>query len=67
MIVWACSVCYGAAESPLIDGARLSIIFMLLLTYVIVGGFVLFFFYLRKREKLFTQTNGHGELREGEE
>ena len=34
----ACSVCYGAAEGDMIDGARAAIVFMLALTYVLLGG-----------------------------
>jgi hypothetical protein len=34
----ACSVCYGAAEGDMIDGARTAIVFMLVLTYVLLGG-----------------------------
>lgn len=54
--VQACSVCYGAAESPILDGMNFSILFMLVLTYAVAGGFAVFFLYLRKREKLFTGT-----------
>lgn len=50
----ACSVCFGAAESPLVDGINYSILFMVGLTYTTLGGFIAFFIYLRKREKLFT-------------
>ena len=53
----ACSVCYGAAEAPILAGMNLSIIFMLALTYVVLGGFATFFFYLRKREKLFREES----------
>lgn len=34
----ACSVCYGAAEGDMIDGARTAIVFMLVLTYALLGG-----------------------------
>lgn len=51
--VLACSVCYGAASSSVIDGMNLSILFMLVLTYSILTGFLLFFLYLRKRARLF--------------
>lgn len=34
----ACSVCYGAADGNMIDGARAAIVFMLALTYLLVGG-----------------------------
>ena len=51
----ACSVCFGATESDLKDGINYSILFMLGITYVTVGGFAGFFVYLRRRERLFTE------------
>jgi hypothetical protein len=49
--VFACPVCFGAAESPLIDGAKVGVLVMLVLTLAVQGGFVGFFLYLRKRAK----------------
>ncbi|HVS01787.1 MAG TPA: hypothetical protein VMT16_03380 [Thermoanaerobaculia bacterium] len=38
----ACAVCYGKAGDPMIDGARLSILFMVGLTYgLLLGGVAL--------------------------
>jgi hypothetical protein len=49
--VLACPVCFGAAETPLIDGAKLGVLVMLAVTFAVQGAFVAFFFYLRKRAK----------------
>jgi hypothetical protein len=50
--VLACPVCFGALETPLIDGARLGILVLLAITLAVQAGFVGFFLYLRKRAKL---------------
>jgi hypothetical protein len=49
---FACPVCFGALETPLIDGARLGILVLLAITLAVQAGFVGFFLYLRKRAKL---------------
>ena len=49
--VLACPVCFGAEETSMIDGAKLGILVMLGITFVVQGGFVAFFLYLRKRAK----------------
>ena len=47
----ACPVCFGAAESPLIDGAKLGVLVMVAITLVVQGAFLGFFLYLRNRAK----------------
>ena len=47
----ACPVCFGAAESPLIDGAKLGVLVMVAITLIVQGAFVGFFLYLRNRAK----------------
>lgn len=49
---FACTTCYGRAEGPLIDAARLGIWLLLGLTLCVQGGFVAFFLYLRRRAAL---------------
>ncbi len=49
--VLACPVCFGAAETPMIDGAKLGVLVLLVITLVVQGGFVGFFLYLRKHAK----------------
>ena len=47
----ACPVCFGAAESPLIDGAKVGVLVMVAITLAVQGAFLGFFLYLRKRAK----------------
>ena len=47
----ACPMCFGAEETTLIDGTKLGIVAMLGITFVVQGGFVGFFVYLRRRAK----------------
>ncbi len=49
--VLACPLCFGAYETPMIDGARLGVLVLLVITLAVQGGFVAFFLYLRKRAK----------------
>jgi hypothetical protein len=49
--VLACPVCFGADETSMIDGAKLGVLVMLGILFVVQGGFVAFFLYLRKRAK----------------
>jgi hypothetical protein len=49
--VLACPVCFGAAETSMVDGAKLGVLVMLAITLAVQGGFVGFFLYLRKRAK----------------
>ena len=48
---FACPVCFGAEETPMIDGAKLGVAVLLAITLAVQGGFVAFFLYLRKRAK----------------
>ena len=49
--VLACPVCFGAEETPMIDGAKLGVLVMLAVTLAVQAAFVGFFLYLRKRAK----------------
>ena len=49
--VFACPVCFGAAETSMVDGTRLGILVLLAVTLVVQGAFAGFFLYLRKRAK----------------
>jgi hypothetical protein len=49
--VLACPVCFGAEESPLIDGAKLGVVVLVAVTLAVQLAFVSFFLYLRKRAK----------------
>jgi len=47
----ACGVCFGNSDSDMAHGARLSVLFLLVLTYLVIGGGVAAFFYSRSRAK----------------
>ena len=49
--VFACPMCFGAEETSMIDGAKLGILVLLVITFAVQGAFVGFFLYLRKRAK----------------
>jgi predicted transporter len=49
--VFACPVCFGAAETSIIDATKLGILALLAVTLAVQGAFVAFFLYLRKRAK----------------
>jgi hypothetical protein len=49
--VFACPVCFGALETGMIDGAKLGVLVLLVITLAVQGAFVGFFIYLRKRAK----------------
>ena len=45
----ACSVCWGAAQDPVVHGTKVSIVFLLLLTYLLLGGGVGMFVVIRRK------------------
>ena len=47
----ACPVCFGAEETSIINGTKLGILVLLVITLAVQGGFVAFFLYLRRRAK----------------
>jgi len=54
----ACQACYGvsgAADSPMIDAAKLGIFLLLGVTVAVQGSFLAFFLYLRRRGKRLSQ------------
>lgn len=51
----ACTVCYGEAEGPMLDGARYGVYFLLAVLVAVQISLGLFFLYLRRRSR---QTNG---------
>lgn len=46
---WACPACFGDAQGPLIDAARLGIWLLLGVTLCLQVGFAAFFLHLRRR------------------
>ena len=57
----ACSVCYGQAEGPMIDAARLGVWLLFGLVLAIQVSFVAFFVYLHRRAKRYRAK--HPEVR----
>jgi hypothetical protein len=49
--VLACPMCFGAQETSMVAGTKLGVFVLLAITLLVQGGFVGFFFYLRKRAK----------------
>jgi len=47
----ACSTCFGAAEGPMIDGARMGVWALFLLTLAVQAAFVAFFITLYRRSR----------------
>jgi len=47
----ACSVCWGAAQDPVVHGTKLSIVFLLGLTYLLLGGGVGMVLMARRRAR----------------
>jgi hypothetical protein len=48
---YACPHCFGAAETSMVDGTKLGILALLVITLAVQGGFAGFFVYLRRRAK----------------
>ncbi len=57
----ACQSCFGAEDSPLLDGARSGAWFLIAVTVAMQGGFAAFFIYLWRRAKRIGQQT----LRDG--
>ena len=49
--VQACQSCFGAEDSPLIDGARFGAYALIAVTLGVQGAFAAFFLYLRRRAR----------------
>ena len=63
-LVLACTMCFGAQETQLIDGAKLGVLVLLAVLLVVQGAFVAFFLYLRKRAKRFADLELDSEWSE---
>lgn len=48
---WGCPVCYGDSDAPIMKGAEMSILFMAVTTYGLIGGGVGMFIVLRRRAR----------------
>jgi hypothetical protein len=66
MTLLACSVCFGDTDSDMARAARLSVLFLLALTYLVIGGGVAAFFYARSRAKAGNRLAQIGSLHAAE-
>jgi hypothetical protein len=48
---FACPVCYGDTESPMAAGMRAGILFMVLITYLTIGGMAAFYLAVRRKAR----------------
>jgi len=53
----ACPVCFGASDAPAVQGMRMAIIALLIVTVAVLGGFAAFFVYLMRRARRFGEPN----------
>jgi hypothetical protein len=56
----ACAVCFGAADSPMLDAARLGVLAMAGFTVAMLGAFGMFFLRIARRSRA-AQAGGNGE------
>jgi hypothetical protein len=54
----ACPVCFGNPNSAMTKGTQAGIFALLLVTVAMLGAFGGFFMYLRRRIRLFEESNG---------
>lgn len=64
MLLLACSLCFGAEETAMIDGAKIGVAVLLGITLVVQGGFAGFFLYLRRRAKRMAELDLDAEWSE---
>ncbi len=50
---WACPVCFGASDGPLLRGSSMGILALLVVTLGMFGAFGAFFLHLRRRAAAF--------------
>jgi hypothetical protein len=59
----ACPVCFGGADSPQTQAAQMGILALLVVTVAMLASIAGFFFlYLRRRIRLFDESNEQREL-----
>jgi hypothetical protein len=61
---FACTVCFEADETSMIEGTRLGIAVLLAITVAVQGAFVGFFLYLRKRARRIAEMDLDSEWSE---
>jgi hypothetical protein len=63
-LVLACTMCFAAQETSMIDGTRLGVLALLAILFAVQGGFVGFFLYLRRRATRFADVELDSEWSE---
>jgi len=53
---FGCPVCFGESDAPIVKGAEMSILFMMGVTYTLIGSGVATFLVLRRRRRLAIET-----------
>lgn len=54
-VAWACPVCFGASDGPLLRGSSMGILALLIVTLGMFGAFGVFFLHLRRRAAEYEQ------------
>ncbi len=54
---FGCTVCFGESDHPIVKGAEASVLFMVGVTYFLLGGGVVSFFLLRRRARRLAEQN----------
>ncbi len=54
----ACAVCFGQSDAPVVKGMELSVLFMVLVTYGVIGGGVATAIILRRKQRRPKGPNG---------
>ena len=52
-----CTVCFGDSDDPMVQGTEASVLFMVGVTYFLLGGGVISFFLLRRRARRLAEQN----------
>ena len=54
---FGCTVCFGESDHPIVKGAEASVLFMVGVTYMLLGSGVASFFLLRRRARRLAEQN----------
>lgn len=57
-LIVACSICFGAADGPMLDAARLGVLVMVVVTAAMLAAFGVFFVRLARRSRRLELTAG---------
>jgi hypothetical protein len=64
VLAMLCPQCFGAEETLMVDGTKLGVLVMVVITLAMQGAFVGFFFYLRARAKRHAEVELEAEWSE---